>query len=202
MATCASCHSIVRPFRDKIVIQDKFFGEIITTKLKFNKCSNCGRLSFPSSTVKIIDKFRYERKHSLLKKQPIDEFITASETADLLEITRQALHKNLIIRGLVFNTTMWGKHFYLKKSVDRFKKRGDGRYSLIRDNYKKLQFFTFKDLYYDPEIDIKILHVNQKFVGKSRDLLLETGQESEEVRPDVDKKDKMPAAVYGFMTAS
>jgi hypothetical protein len=63
---------------------------------------------------------------------PISAFLSSAETAAVLGISRQALHKHRrISRGFIFQTTFGGSKVYLKESVEHFRKKGDGRFKLI-----------------------------------------------------------------------
>jgi len=57
--------------------------------------------------------------------------VTSSEAARILDISRQALHKNRRIKnGFIFHTRFGNGIVYLRKSVELFKETGDGRYPL------------------------------------------------------------------------
>ena len=57
--------------------------------------------------------------------------MSAAAAADLLGVSRQALHKHRRIRkGFIYQTELSGKTVYLRESVELFKKTGDGRFSL------------------------------------------------------------------------
>ncbi len=63
---------------------------------------------------------------------PISAFLSSAETATILGISRQALHKHRrISRGFIFKTSFGGNQVYLKKSVKRFLEKADGRFKLI-----------------------------------------------------------------------
>jgi len=143
MASCENCRQQYRSVTDRIVIQDKYFGEFRTSRVKFSQCEGCGNIMFTPQALKIIDKTKLNRKIYLINRQPIGEFISSSETAKILKISRQALHKNLIIGGRVFRTLIGGKYYYLKKSVMRFKKRKEGRYPLVRNSFSQIKFIPF-----------------------------------------------------------
>jgi hypothetical protein len=84
-------------------------------------------------TAKRIEERRYEILKQWLQSQPLNAFISATETASILGISRQALHKHKRIRrGFIYCTTFGEKkvRLYLKNSVLQFKKTGDGRFPL------------------------------------------------------------------------
>jgi len=78
-----------------------------------------------------IESERNKRIHETLNRFPIGDFISASETASILDISRQALHKNIRINhGFIYHIKFGPTTFYLKQSVQNYKKFGDGRFPL------------------------------------------------------------------------
>ena len=67
------------------------------------------------------------------------KFITSTETAVILELSgRQAIHKNLKYKGMIYFLELNGKIFFLKESVEIFKMSGDGRLPIEQlDNFPK-----------------------------------------------------------------
>ncbi len=122
-------------------IDDDFVGTFYVTDVEFMKCNGCGDvLLSPESMLKIEEK-EAEVLDKLLQTMPINAFLSSTETTIILNISRQTLHKHRrISRGFIFQTTFGGNRVYLKKSVERFLEKGDGRFKLSREiNPKPIQ---------------------------------------------------------------
>ena len=52
------------------------------------------------------------------------------DVAAILGITRQAVEKSLVIKGLTYNIVVMGVRYWLRKSVELYKETGDGRFPL------------------------------------------------------------------------
>ena len=112
-------------------IHDPFIGTVTRDDVDYEECDRCGDLILPLETARAFDEHAEALLNDILKKQPIQDFLTASETAAALGITKQALHKNRRIRhGFIYRTSLGGLAVYLKKSVELYKKKGDGRFPL------------------------------------------------------------------------
>jgi len=111
--------------------KDIRIGDYEIAHAKYYKCISCNERLYPLDTVKSLDKKRSEILSTLIREHPIGDFMSASETARFLGITRQALHKHSRIRnGFIYQTDFSGKTVYLRKSAELFKKTDDGRFSL------------------------------------------------------------------------
>jgi hypothetical protein len=112
-------------------IQDPFIGPMKLEEADYEECERCKDRIFPLETARAIDKQREVLLHQIIKKQPLQDFVTAAEAASGLGITKQALHKNRKVRrGFIYHTTLGGMVFYLKQSVDLYREKGDGRFLL------------------------------------------------------------------------
>jgi hypothetical protein len=110
---------------------DPYVGPIYVQGVPYFKCNQCDDVLFTVEMTQALEEARNKRKEELLSQFPIGDFISASETASLLGVSRQALHKNRRIRrGFIHQTTFGGATVYLKKSVTQFEKTGDGRFPL------------------------------------------------------------------------
>jgi hypothetical protein len=117
--------------RASLEIQDPFVGPVKRDRVDYEECDRCGELILPLETARAFDDHAEALLDDMLKKQPIRDFLTASETAAALGITKQALHKNRRIRhGFIYRTSLGGLAVYLKKSVELYKKKRDGRFPL------------------------------------------------------------------------
>jgi len=130
---CFECGSDYIEFFGPLSIQDDVVGEIRVNPVKFYRCQQCGELLLPEETIDIIEQEREKIKDYLIGRLPLDEFITASEAADILKMSRQALHKHpRIRRGFIHSKTHGGRRLYHKKSVEQYKRHKDGRFSLLK----------------------------------------------------------------------
>lgn len=128
---CHNCGGNYKRFKGPLRIDDPYVGSFEVNIPEYLKCENCGEYLLPGRWAEEIDRARARKLDELLAAKPLREFITASEAARLLGISRQALHKNRRIKkGFIFYTRFGGGIVYLKKSVELFKETGDGRYPL------------------------------------------------------------------------
>jgi len=140
---CYNCGEKYRKHHGNLTLDDKYIGSYNIVNVDFFKCQNCGKILLPEKT---LSKCEYELKRirdELVRKFPIDEFISSTETARILNISRQALHKHKRIRrGFIYSTKFAGKIFYLKKSVLIFKEKGDGRFVLKDDHQETPEYIV------------------------------------------------------------
>lgn len=109
---------------------DPYVGTI-SVQGKYYECDKCGDILLTPEISEAIDLARDNLKQELLKKRPLGDFVSASETASFLGISRQALNKNRRIRhGFIFQTAIGGFTVYLRQSVILYKENGDGRFNL------------------------------------------------------------------------
>ena len=128
---CLDCGGTYVKKHGDIELTDKYIGNFVVRDVSYYKCDGCEEYLFSPETSKVIEDRRNQELENLIRSQPLSAFISGSETAAILGITRQALHKHRRIRrGFIFQTQFGGKTVYLKNSVDLFKKTGDGRYPL------------------------------------------------------------------------
>jgi ribosomal protein L32 len=128
---CHNCGGSYKRFKGPLRIKDPYIGPFEVDIPEYLKCENCGEYLLPGRWAEEIDRARARKLEESLAAMPLREFITASEAARLLGISRQALHKNRRIRnGFIFHTRFGDIIVYLKKSVELFKEMGDGRYPL------------------------------------------------------------------------
>jgi hypothetical protein len=112
-------------------IVDEYVGSFVVTAVRYRKCDSCGGILYPLETARAIEKRRDERKDELLRERPLRAFLSVSQTATTLGISRQALHKHRRIRrGFIYQTAFCGSVVYLEESVKLFKSTGDGRFRL------------------------------------------------------------------------
>jgi len=112
---------------------DECVGPYTVTDVLHHRCDHCGELLLPPETAKALETARTEIREGIIRNRPLCEFLSASETASALGISRQALHKHRRIRrGFIYQTSFGGNTVYLKSSVMLFKETGDGRFPLVR----------------------------------------------------------------------
>jgi hypothetical protein len=128
---CYECGGKYQDIDGDLEMDDRYVGPFVVKAVHYYKCDRCGQDLFPPETAEAIEKRRGERLDELLKGQPLRAFLTATETATALGISRQALHKHRRIRrGFIYQTAFGGGMVYLEESVKRFKDTGDGRFPL------------------------------------------------------------------------
>lgn len=128
---CYSCGGNYLEHSGSVSLHDDIIGNYCVYNIQYYKCSKCGTLLFPEKTVLKIEEKESEIRDKLIRQLPINEFIFASEAAEILNISRQALHKHRRIRrGFIYSISFGGKKVYHKRSVLLFKERGDGRFKL------------------------------------------------------------------------
>lgn len=130
---CENCGSKYVKKYGKLEEMDDSIGPYSVDNVAYFQCSGCDEYLYPLKTVKALEKKRNEVLQKIIRKYPIESFWIAKETANYLSISRQALHKHRRIRrGFIYQTKFGDKMVYLKESVIRFKKTGDGRFCLVK----------------------------------------------------------------------
>lgn len=128
---CAECGGEYREIDGDLEVIDQYAGPFIVKAVHYQKCRSCAQELFPLATAEAIEKGRRQRRDEFLRERPLCAFLTASETACALGISRQALHKHRRIRrGFIYQTEFCGSVVYLEESVKLFRATGDGRFPL------------------------------------------------------------------------
>ncbi|MGI6353768.1 MAG: YgiT-type zinc finger protein [Lentisphaerae bacterium] len=145
MKTCFTCGEKMTP-RDTYIEHDEYVGIITIPNVKYFVCRRCGEESVSGEILQKIDE-EYKRLLSeLLWKRlgSIDainhQYMTNRELVEKLGISRQAIAKNFLIKGRIFNIVLFGQRYYLRESVELFLRTGDGRFPLVdrvNDNSNK-----------------------------------------------------------------
>ncbi|NQV36950.1 MAG: hypothetical protein HQ509_02970 [Candidatus Marinimicrobia bacterium] len=129
--------------RDRIIIRDKFLGEIVTSIILYNECESCHEKSFPPLALKKIFDSRLRKQNDLINSLPVSEFYSATIASKKLGISRQALHKKINInKAPIYYTEIDRKKFYNKKSINKYLVDGDGRYKLEENDYSGIKFIS------------------------------------------------------------
>jgi len=133
MMRCHKCGGNYRSVKGPLGIQDPYVGYFEVEVPEYLRCDSCGEYLVSGKWAEEIDRARSRRLVELLEAMPLREFVSSSEAARLLGISRQALHKNRRIRnGFIFHIPFGKGVVYLRKSVELFKEKGDGRFPLWR----------------------------------------------------------------------
>ncbi|MBU0483915.1 MAG: helix-turn-helix domain-containing protein [Proteobacteria bacterium] len=129
---CYECNGSLVKQTGSVTFNDTFVGKYSVDNISYLKCDCCGELAFPAGVSTVIDGAKKNKLQRLIGRLPVSEFITATEVASILGISRQAVHKHRrISRGFVHTFMNGAKILYHKKSVELFRDTGDGRFSLV-----------------------------------------------------------------------
>lgn len=110
---------------------DSYVGNIIVEGGSYYQCDKCQDILYSAEMAQAIESERNRRIQEILNRFPIGDFLSATDTASMLGISRQALHKNSRINhGFIYQTKFGPITLYLKQSVQQYKKIGDGRFPL------------------------------------------------------------------------
>ena len=128
---CVNCSGQFVTIRGDLEIRDKILGNFIVPDTEYEECEMCGEKLYSPVTIRDIEKEEDLIKKKLLIRRSLEEFILAAEAAQILGCSRQAVHKHKRIRrGFIHFVIHNDKIYYLKKSVEQYKKTGDGRIQL------------------------------------------------------------------------
>jgi hypothetical protein len=132
------CGGVYEKMQGPLEIDDLYVGLLKLESADYYKCPDCKDRIYPLDTARAIENEREKITEEILQAQPLHAFLSAAETAIQLGISRQALHKNKRIRqGFIYRTSLGGLTVYLKKSVDRYREKGDGRFLLSELGYNR-----------------------------------------------------------------
>lgn len=127
---------------DLITASTQFFskalGNILVPNISRMRCSGCGKELFDSVQSKMIREYVAAKEQDAISSLPIRDFVSLNEAAQMLGVTKQAFSKNSRIqRGFIYSLSKDGRKFYLKPSIEEFKRTGkDGRISLFYKQYE------------------------------------------------------------------
>ena len=138
---CYQCGGEYQEKRGSLQLTDEWIGAYAVDAVHYYECGTCGNLMLPPETTKTFESKREQILNSWINSQPVDSFLAAAETAALLDISRQALHKHIRIRrGLIYQAKFYARIVYLRKSVLLFKQTGDGRFPLTAPSESATSF--------------------------------------------------------------
>lgn len=134
---CLECGGTYTKRSGAYSVVDDYVGYIIVDGVTYYECDHCGDILYSKAMAQAIESQRNQRIHELLNRFPIRDFITSADTASVLGISRQALHKNKRIgHGFIYQLKFGLLTLYLKQSVHQYKETGDGRFPLHLDTYR------------------------------------------------------------------
>lgn len=130
---CALCNGKLVNKLEHLEFNSKSIGKILVPSIKFIECQSCkDKFLAPKEFDKAID-YIAEKEREAIYNLPIKDFVTASEAAKILGISKQAFSKNhRIRRGLIYSAKIGGKKYYHKKSVALFKEKNNGKFLLTK----------------------------------------------------------------------
>ncbi|MDD3146045.1 MAG: hypothetical protein PHD82_01975 [Candidatus Riflebacteria bacterium] len=137
---CYNCKIAFTKKHDSLKMDSKEVGSFEVPDVEFFQCPNCSELLYPKETLLKIEHAEKAEIQRMIAEFPVSAFISSTEACKILDVTKQAFHKNRRIRnGFIFSIDWCGKKLYLKKSVLLFKENGDGRFKLTFEssNLKK-----------------------------------------------------------------
>lgn len=133
---CYECGGTYQEKSDLLEFVDPYVGTITIQGIPYYQCDKCDDLLYTEEMSRAIETERNKLIRELLSQFPLGDFISAAETASVLGISRQALHKNRRINhGFIYQTKFDGFTIYLRQSALQFKKTGDGRFPLCLYGY-------------------------------------------------------------------
>lgn len=135
---CLKCGGELAKEKGSLVVNRDFIGNFTIDNVNYKKCDDCGNLRFPAATAKRIEEKELKIREALIGKLPANEFIGATAAAEILGITRQAMHKQARIRrGFIYSIKIDNKNFYHTRSIKLYKEKGDGRFQLTTSTQRK-----------------------------------------------------------------
>ncbi len=137
---CVNCAGQFIAKKGNLNLSDKVLGDFVVKNTEWDQCEKCGEILYSPTTMRDIERAEEDRKTELLLNKPLKAFILGSEVADILECSRQAVHKHKRIRrGFVHFVKYNNNIYYLRESVELYKETGDGRIQLSAPKYKEPQ---------------------------------------------------------------
>lgn len=138
---CALCNGNIVNKTGDLPFESKTLGRLSIPDISFEECQSCGdKLLSPQDSDKVV-KYVRQKEQEAIENMPIGDFIPANEAAKMLGITKQAFSKRpKIKRGLIFSVAKGTRKLFLKKSVELFKKKGNGKFLLSqKEGYYRLE---------------------------------------------------------------
>lgn len=130
---CYNCGNTLLEKRGSLQLPSDILNNYVVDNINYFSCPSCNEIILTDETWRRADETESRLIQQYVEKMPINGFVSASKAASILEMSRQALHKHRrISRGFVYSVNLDGKTFYNLKSLNLFKKIGDGRFPLVK----------------------------------------------------------------------
>jgi hypothetical protein len=143
---CYECGANYQQKHGTFELPNEIVGKYRLDSIDYMECEGCGAIFLDHESWKIADREEERILSKLIGNLSVSEFINATAAAEILGMSRQALHKHKRIRrGFIYSTKVDGRILYHKKSVELFKATGDGRFSLVhapKESEAKYVFVT------------------------------------------------------------
>ena len=130
---CSHCESKLIS-KKGYVATSKIIGKQSMASITTLYCPSCEDVLLTNSEAQKVSRNLKLAERAAIGQLAIDDFVTLTEAAKLLRVSKQAVSKNpRIKRGLVFFVKKGSSVLYHKKSLELFKANGDGRFKLVSD---------------------------------------------------------------------
>ncbi len=135
---CEYCDGKITKVKTSLPFKSKALGTVTVPDIEQYTCSKCGNSSLSLDEANKVSQYVRDKEQHVISNLPVCDFISLNQAAELLDITKQAFSKHpRIKRGFIYSTTIDGKKFFYKRSVEAFKETRDGRISLNHDDQGK-----------------------------------------------------------------
>ena len=127
MKNCPKCNrKIIKPAY--ITVKSQLVGEFKVRVYGYTYCKKCDYGLLKGSDCFKMDNERNKLESLAISKLPIGQFLTTNQTIELLDLTvREFKTDPKIKHGFIIQFKIDNKTYYYKKSVEIYKKTGDGR---------------------------------------------------------------------------
>ena len=128
---CPECGGELETRRGTLRLLDEMAGPLVIANVEYRTCKACGSQQYPPATALRIAESRRRQIEEFIQEMPVAHFVTVGQAASLLGVSKQAFSKNRRIKaGFIYGTALGDRKIYLKASVLRFGRLGDGRFPL------------------------------------------------------------------------
>lgn len=157
---CEKCSGTLINSKADIVFESKVVGKLLVPNVEHLRCPKCS--SYLMSFTGAGQLFHYvrQKESETILQQPIKDFVAPKQAYEILDISKQAFSKNpRIKKGMILSATIDGKKYYLRKSVELFKQKNDGRFELVKNDNKDVvvKYLVVKPVDSSPYNDVPIV---------------------------------------------
>lgn len=130
---CSLCNAEIMNKKEDYLCNSKVIGKVLIPLIEFYECCGCHETTLsPEASHEVITRVE-ELERNAVASLPSDDLITAGQAADLLGVSKQAFSKNpKIKKGYVYFTQIGTKKTYFRRSIELFRKTGDGRFAITK----------------------------------------------------------------------